>query len=68
MQRFAEKVRGGRMTHPIFTDFERIESAANATPKGADHKQIIRTLAAKYDVTEDEVRKIILDNTIQGPS
>lgn len=56
------------MNECIFTDFERIEAAANATPKGANHKQIIRTLAAKYDVTEDEVAKIIVEHSIQGPS
>lgn len=55
------------MTSTIFTDFEHIEAAAKKTMRGPDYEQIIRILAYKYDVPQDEVRKIITENTIQGP-
>lgn len=43
------------------------EAAGNKTPRGADHAQIVREVAAASGRTEAEVRRIILDATFAGP-
>ncbi|MDX1704598.1 MAG: hypothetical protein R3235_09940 [Altererythrobacter ishigakiensis] len=55
------------MTSPIFADFERMEQAAKKTPCGPDFNQIVRILADKYCIPANDVRTIIIENTIQGP-
>lgn len=52
----------------IIAEFERIEVAANRTPRGADHPAILRTVAKKAERPLDEVRRLILDNTFSGPN
>ena len=51
----------------IYNDFKAIEALANKTLRGADHMAIIKTLAAKYDRSIEDVRQIVLSNTIAGP-
>lgn len=51
----------------IFNDFKAIEALANKAPRGADHMAIIKTLAAKYDRSIEDVRQIVLSHTIAGP-
>lgn len=53
----------GQIIH-LFTSKE---AAGNRTPRGADHAQIVREIAAESGRTEAEVRRIILDATFMGP-
>lgn len=64
----SSKLLGGDMTDAeIFNDFKGIEAKANATTRGADHAQIVRTLAAKYERTEQDISRLIIEHSVAGP-
>lgn len=52
----------------IIAEFERIEALANRTKVGADHQQILRTVAAMAGRDLAEVRRVILDSTFTRPN
>lgn len=54
----------GQIIH-LFTSKE---AAGNRTPRGADHAQIVREIAAESGRTEAEVRRIILNARFMGPN
>jgi len=52
----------------IISEFERIEAAANKTPQGADHEQVLIWLAVDSGRSITYVRRLILDNTFTPPN
>ena len=52
----------------IIAEFERIEAAANKTPQGADHEQVLIWLAVDSGRSITYVRRLILDNTFTPPN
>lgn len=51
----------------IIAEFERRQTAGNATPQGADHKAILSDVAEMACRPIEDVRELILDNTFARP-
>lgn len=53
------------LTAAITEYFER-EAAANKMPAGADHSLIMREVAEKFGLVEEELAVAVIDETVKG--
>ena len=52
----------------IIKTFERREKEANATPRGADHQQILADVSKEAGRPVEDVRRLILASIFTGPN
>ena len=53
---------------PAVDEILRREKAANRRPEGADHAEIIETVAQEYELDTDVLSKAFIDETVMAPN